>query len=142
MPEHPLLLDTHVWIWMIMGEPAKLSDQAISAIEAAAEAGEILIPAIAVWEVGMLESKGRLSLARPIDDWVKDGLRAPGVRLLDLSPAIAIESTRLPGAPHLDPADRIMIASARITGGRLATKDQAILDYAEGGHLQVMDVGG
>jgi PIN domain nuclease of toxin-antitoxin system len=141
MPDHPVLLDTHAWIWMIMGQSEQLSDRAIAEINAAAETGEILVPVIAVWEVGMLESKGRLSLSRPVEDWVTDGLRAPGVRLLDLSPEIAIESTRLPGAPHLDPADRIMIASTRITGGRLATKDQAILDYAEGGHLQVMDVG-
>jgi PIN domain nuclease of toxin-antitoxin system len=65
--------------------------------------------------------------------------RAPGVRLLELTPDIAIESTRLPGTPHGDPADRIMMASARLTGGRLATCDRGIIDYSTQGHLAVLD---
>ncbi len=87
----------------------------------------------------MLEAKGRISLSRPVDDWVDAALHAPGIRLLPLSPEIAIASTRLPGAPHGDPADRILMASARHLGGRLATCDREILDYAAGGQLKVLD---
>jgi hypothetical protein len=92
------------------------------------------------WEVAMLEAKGRISLSRPVEDWVRSALRAPGTRLLPLTPEIAIESTRLPGSAHGDPADRILIASARVSGGRLATRDRGILDYAGGGHVAVVDV--
>lgn len=138
-PSGPLVLDTHVWLWAVEGRREEFSARAIEEIDAASRRGEILVPAICVWEVAMLEAKGRLSLSRPVDDWVRAALRAPGTRLLELSPEIAIESTRLPGAPHGDPADRMIIASARVVGGRLATRDRAIVAYARDGHVAVLD---
>jgi PIN domain nuclease of toxin-antitoxin system len=108
------VLDTHVWIWVVEGDRAALAPSAIEAISRAAKEGAVRVSAISVWEVAMLEAKGKISLSRPVDDWVQAALRAPGVSLLPLSPDIAIESTRLPGAPGGDPADRILMASARI----------------------------
>jgi PIN domain nuclease of toxin-antitoxin system len=138
-PSPLTVLDTHVWIWVVEGERTALAPSAIDAIEEAAEEGGIRVSAISVWEVAMLEAKGRISLSRPVDDWVHAALHAPGVRLLPLSPEIAIESARLPGAPHADPADRILMASARILGGQLATCDREILNYSEGGRLNVLN---
>lgn len=135
----PLVLDTHVWLWAVSGDREALSAAAVEAIEAGAGAGGILIPAICVWEVAMLESRGRLALSRPVGEWVDAAFRAPGTGLLGLSPEIALESTRLPGSPHGDPADRMIIASARVTGARLATRDRAILEYAAAGHVGVLD---
>jgi PIN domain nuclease of toxin-antitoxin system len=142
MPDQPVpltVLDTHVWIWVVEGDRNALSRTAIDAIEEAARGGAVRVSAISVWEVAMLETKGRISLSLPTEDWVRAALRAPGVGLLPLSPEIAIESTRLPGAPHGDPADRILIASARILGTRLATCDGEILGYSTRKHLAVLD---
>lgn len=142
MPDRPgplTVLDTHVWIWVVEGDRTALSEPAIEAIERAAKGGAVRVSAISVWEVAMLEAKGRISLSRPVDDWVHAALHAPGVRLLALSPEIAIGSTRLPGAPHGDPADRILMASARHLGGQLATCDGEILDYSAGGQLKVLN---
>lgn len=136
----PLILDTHVWLWVVDGDRRQLSAEAIREIDHASRGGDVLVSAISVWEVAMLEAKGRIGLSRPVEEWVHAALRAPGVRLLELTPAIAVESTRLPGSAHGDPADRILIASARVLGGRLATRDRVILDYAEGGHVPVLDV--
>lgn len=133
------VLDTHVWIWVVEGDRTALAPAAIDAIERAARGGAVRVSAISIWEVAMLEAKGRISLSRPVDDWVHAALRAPGVRLLPLSPEIAIESTRLPGAPQGDPADRILMASARVLGGQLATCDRRILDYSAAGQLNVLD---
>ena len=88
----------------------------------------------------MLERLRRISLSRPVEDWVSAALRAPGTHLEALSPAIAIESTRLPGEPPRDPADRMLIATARVLGGQLATRDSSVLEYAQDGHVQVLDV--
>lgn len=141
MPEPaPLLLDTHVWLWVAQGARAELSAGALDEIEAASRRGDVLVSAISVWEVAMLESKGRISLSRPVEDWAAAALRAPGTRLLELSPEIAIQSTRLPGAVHSDPADRILLASARVAGGRLATRDRGIVAYGRAGHVGVLDV--
>jgi PIN domain nuclease of toxin-antitoxin system len=134
-----LVLDTHVWIWTVEGVVGALSDAAVAEIEAASAAGALRVSAISVWEVAMLEARGRIALARPLEEWVRAALRAPGVRLLPLEPEIAVESTRLPGTPHGDPADRILMAGARVVGGRLATCDGGILRYATEGHLRVLD---
>lgn len=142
MPDRPgplVVLDTHVWIWMVEGDRAALSAPAIDAIERAAKAGAVRVSAISVWEVAMLEAKGTISLSRPVEDWVDAAVHVPGIRLLPLSPEIAIESTRLPATPHGDPADRILMASARHLGGQLATCDRKILEYSEGGQLKVLN---
>lgn len=133
------VLDTHVWIWLVEGDRTALSAPAIEAIERAARGGAVRVSAISVWEVAMLEAKGRISLSRPVEDWVQAALHAPGVQLLPLGPEIAIGSTRLPGMPHGDPADRILMASARHLGGQLATCDREILNYSEGGQLRVLN---
>ncbi len=142
MPESGggLLLDTHVWVWMVEGMASELSAAAIAEVEQASRRGALVVSAISVWEVAMLEAKGRLRFSRPVTEWVQSALRAPGLRLLELTPSIAVESTRLPGAPPGDPADRILMASARMEGGRLATRDRGIIDYAQAGNLAVLDV--
>ena len=53
----------------------------------------------------------------------------PGVRLLELTPEIAFESTCLPGDFHRDPADQIIVATSRIHHIALATVDTKILAY-------------
>ncbi|MHB9102871.1 MAG: PIN domain-containing protein [Sulfuricella sp.] len=51
------------------------------------------------------------------------------VQLLDLTPEIAYESTRLPEGFHRDPADQIIVATARAHDISLLTLDAKILAY-------------
>lgn len=132
-----ILLDTHVWIWIMEGARHELSTAAISLIEDAGSRSALLLSAISVWEVAMLEAKGRITLSRAIHEWVGDALTASGLRLAEFSPAIALESARLPGEPHGDAADRIIMATARILGATLITCDERILTYGRSGHLHV-----
>ena len=60
---------------------------------------------------------------------MKQALAYPGVRLLPLSPEIAVESTQLPGAFHKDPADQIIEATARIYNCPPLTSDTKIIAY-------------
>jgi len=71
-------------------------------------------------------------------EWLKQALAYPGVRLLELSPEIAAESTALPGDFHKDPADQIIVATARVHGCRLLIVDRKILDYP---HVQTQESG-
>ena len=134
-----LLLDTHVWIWVVEGVAAELAAAAIGRIEKASDAGAIRVAAISVWEVAMLEARGRLRLALDIDEWVRQAVTAPGTQWVGLSPEIAVDSVRLPGDPEGDPADRMLIATARRIGASLVTRDQRILAYGDSGHLSVVD---
>jgi PIN domain nuclease of toxin-antitoxin system len=135
----PFVLDTHVWIWLMEGLKSELSDATVRVIEEAGSRSELALAAISVWELGMLEAGSRITLSRSIDEWVRVALTAPGLRLVDLTPEVAVESTRLPGGPHGDPADRMIIATTRVLGGTLITCDEQILAYGAGGHLSVRD---
>ena len=139
MSSNLLVLDTHIWIWLLNGNVDQLSENALEAITEASESGQIGVCAISVWEVGMLEAKGRLRLSQGCMDWVRAALSAPGIRLLALTPEIAIESSRLPGEIHSDPADRMLAATARILNGTLITKDQKLLDYGAQSYLSVIE---
>jgi len=134
----PLLLDTHYWIWLQFGIREQLSASVLKAIDQAAASGSLLLSVISVWEVGMLESKGRIQLYSPCEDWVRNALAMPGLSLAALTPEIAVASTRLPQPFHGDPSDRIIVATARALGARLVTRDSKIRDYARKRHVAVL----
>lgn len=131
-----IVLDTHTWIWLMEGSSREMSAATIGLIEAAAARSELAVSAISVWEVAMLEKRRRISLSLSINEWVNRALTVPGLRLADLTPEIALESTRLPGDVHGDPADRIIMATTRILGGTLVTRDKQILAYGRQGHIR------
>jgi PIN domain nuclease of toxin-antitoxin system len=135
----PLVLDTHIWIWLMEGVSGELSAATVRLIDEAGTNAALAVSAISVWEVAMLDQRGRVTLSRSIDEWVRMALTAPGIRLVDLSPEIALESARLPGELHGDPADRILVATARVLGGTLITRDKQILRYAAAGHVRARD---
>ena len=137
--ENPLLLDTHAWLWLVGGlEPLKRS--VLSTVERGARQGRIRVSAISVWEVAMLEAKGRIRLSKDCLSWVHDALASPGISLVPLTPEIAVESCRLPGTFHGDPADRILVATARLLGATLITRDTLILSYGRKKHVAAMAV--
>lgn len=125
----PLLLDTHCWVWLNTDEPRRLGEKARAVIREAASRDMLLVSVISVWEVAMLEAKGRLRMSGSCEVWVREALDLPGLRLAPLTPEIAIDSTRLPGEMRGDPADRILVATARRLGARLMTADRRLLDY-------------
>jgi PIN domain nuclease of toxin-antitoxin system len=136
-PGPRLVLDTHIWVWLMEGM-ADLKPELRSRIESCAREGELLVSAISIWEVGMLEAKGWITFEQECMDWVRDALSAPGIRLAPLEPSVAVASTRLPGGFHGDPADRIIVATARAYACPLVTADQAIAEYAKSGFIKVV----
>ena len=133
-----LLLDTHCWLWTQAGNTEKFSRQGRRLIDKATQSGDLRVSVISVWEIGMLEAKGRLALKMSCTEWVNQALATPGLSLLSLTPEIAIESSRLPGKIHADSADRILIATARINGAQLLTADQRLLDYGRQRHAMIV----
>lgn len=135
MADFRLLLDTHIFLWLMLGSK-DLGNR--EALEESSSRGNLFVSPITCWEVGMLASRGRVSLSLPCHDWMAQALKAPGLSLLPLSAEAAVEASFLPGKFHGDPADRMLVASARAHTLRLATRDQKILDYGESGMVQVL----
>lgn len=136
-PDDLLILDTHVWIWLMEGSD-RLAVPARRRIEQAVPDEALRVCAISVWEAAMLEAKGRILFAEDCGAWIGHALAAPGVSLFPLTPEIAVASTRLPGTLHGDPADRLIVATARCCGATLITADSAILAYGKAGHVRAL----
>lgn len=81
----------------------------------------------------MLVRKGRLALARPVEEWVDAALALPGVTLLPVTSSMALEAARLHDGFPGDPVDRMLVAAARLTGAALVTRDRRILDSGSDG---------
>lgn len=122
-----ILLDTHVWIWLVHRDP-QLPSHLQELIEQRRSDG-IAVSAISCWEVAKLVERERLELPLDIHEWMDLALVGSGIDLVALSPAIAIASTTLPGEFHRDPADQIIVATSRVLDARLATCDQRIIRY-------------
>lgn len=134
----PLLWDTCAALWIY--EKAKLSQPALDALAAAHRAGvPSYVSPITAWEIGMLTSRGRLQLLIRPERWFANLFEVPGVHLADMPPELLIASSYLPGKPPRDPADRIIVATARDLGATLITRDRALLDYGEQGHVRVVE---
>src|SRR5437016_13942892 len=133
----PLLLDTCAAIWLAQAE--KLNDEATRALEKAYDAGvTAYVSPITAWEVGLLMSRGRLSLLIKPQLWFQRLFDVLNFRLAGMPPEVLIASSFLPGMPPRDPADRIIAATAREYGYRLMTRDRPLLAYAEQGHIQAL----
>jgi PIN domain nuclease of toxin-antitoxin system len=100
----PLLLDTHIWLWVVAGS-TELSTPTRQAIDKAAAEGALRIAAISLWEIALLASRGRIVLGKSISLWLDKALAEPGPAIEPLNQQVAIESYALPEVFHPDPAD-------------------------------------
>ena len=133
----PVLLDTHVWVWLVESR-AGVRPEAVELMERAGEESFLRVSAISAWEVGMLEARGRLRFDVTCEEWVEQAFGLPGLSFIPLTPSICVRSSRLPGVFHGDPADRLIVATSRDLGAVLLTRDDPILQYAAQGYLQAL----
>ena len=128
-----IVLDSHVWVWWVLGDP-RLSDEHLRLLQEAESEG-LGVSIISCWEVAKLVELGRLEVPIEIEQWLAQALRYPGVQLLDLTVEIVVDATRLPGEFHRDPADQLLVATARCLEVPLASADRKILAYD---HVQTL----
>lgn len=123
MMKPPVLLDTHIWLWWLLGQP-ELSAREREALDAFAAMGTPPgLSAISLWEAQMLVEKGRLTLETPLAYWLPTAAAPETVTLLPMEVDVVLALENLPKSFHGDPADRIIVATARAHGLMLATHD-------------------
>ena len=122
----PVLLDTHVLVWLLE-DYSQLGRRAAHRADTAARTGVLLVSAITFWEVALLAMRHRVTLAQTVAGWRRRVLDL-GIEEISVSGDIGILATELEGLPA-DPADRIIAATASTQGAVLVTADQKILDW-------------
>ena len=103
-----LLLDSHAFLWFIMGS-ANLSVNARALIED--PANERLLSVASLWEIAIKTSFGKLTLSAPFDELIPAQLKLNGIDLLNIKVDHLSTLTTLP-FHHRDPFDRLIIAQA------------------------------
>ena len=120
-----LLLDTHAFLWFIMGSP-NLSADARALIEAGAN--EKFLSVAGLWEIAIKVSIGKLSLAAPFGVLIPQQLGLNGIELLNISAGHAAVVSTLP-FHHRDPFDRLLIAQAMVEQVPVVSVDTAFDAY-------------
>ncbi len=119
------VLDTHIWIWWMLGSP-DLSQAERDALDALSPENRPVLSDISLWEFATLVDLGRVVIHQSVEEWLRIAASPATVKIQPITPAIVAEMNRLPAGFHRDPADRLIVATARCLKLTLATKDQKI----------------
>lgn len=119
-----LLLDTHIWLWSLL-EPDRLSAKVAAALDDSAN--ERWLSPLSIWEALLLIERGRLTVDRPGETWVREALERAPVLEAALTSEVALVSRRLK-TQHRDPVDRFLAATANVFELTLVTADAALLE--------------
>ncbi|MGH9125204.1 MAG: type II toxin-antitoxin system VapC family toxin [Acidimicrobiales bacterium] len=101
-----LLLDTHVLLWWLAGDP-HLPNPAHDAIASADNT--VMISSASAWEIAIKKATGRLDTP----DDLLEALDANEFATLPITIVHALAAGALP-AHHSDPFDRMLIAQSRV----------------------------
>jgi PIN domain nuclease of toxin-antitoxin system len=122
-----ILLDTHVLVWAVTKD-RRLGKKARALISKHWALDQVAVSAISFWEIGMLQSRGRLQIDVGIEQW-RGELLGSGLIELAMDGAICVRSLDF-GQLSGDPADRFVAATALLNNATLITADEKILRWS------------
>jgi PIN domain nuclease of toxin-antitoxin system len=120
-----LLLDTHIFLWYISGDP-HLPVPVRDAVRD--PANEVYLSAVSVWEAVVKHALGKLPLPAPPAEYLPRQRAAHKIAPPALTEGALLHLAALPPL-HRDPFDRILIAQALQHGLTVATVDNAVRAY-------------
>jgi len=77
-----IVLDTHIWFWMMTQDFERIPNYWQEEIEAAIQVG---VSAISCYEIALASQKQRLELPCPISEWLVEAVLPSGIELLPLT---------------------------------------------------------
>lgn len=120
-----ILLDTHVFLWYISGDP-KLPAAYRAAIQD--PTNEVFLSVASVWEAVIKYQLGKLPLPAPPAEYLSQQRDAHGIVALPIDEGAMLPLAALP-PHHRDPFDRMMVAQAIQHGLTVATVDPNVMAY-------------
>lgn len=119
-----LLIDTHILIWFLEGN--KLLTKSRRQIIANPQ-NDVLVSTASLWEIAIKISVGKLSLARPLTDVIKQ-IAIENIEILPIAPEHILQVSVLP-FHHRDPFDRMIIVQAQLENLQVLTDDDEFSNY-------------
>lgn len=118
-----LLLDTHIYLWVVSGSnrlPAEVAGLL-------SRADSVYVSAASFWEIAIKVRSGKL--VADIDELFND-IETNGIQIL---PVFAHHATQVASMPllHNDPFDRMLVAQATAENFYLVTADHQLPQYSE-----------
>ena len=123
----PPLLDTHLWLWWLLGD-SRIARAEADALDAFPPDDRPWLCDISIWEATLLVEKERVELDCSLADFLETAASPATVRVLPITARVAVEMNDLPDSFHRDPADRLIVATARAHGLAVATRDSLIVE--------------
>lgn len=119
-----IICDTHVLLFWADAQD-RLTDKVNHILETGIRDRTLACCGISLWEIAMLWARGRLQPKAPPAQYMHDILTAMRVKILPITPEIAVisQSTFF---SHKDPADRIIAATAIYYKTPLITADNKL----------------
>jgi PIN domain nuclease of toxin-antitoxin system len=125
-----VLLDTHVWLWSAEGDTRRVGRRTRQLLARAGVGDSMRVSPVTLFEVAALHALGRVRLACPPEQWIRNALAGSGARIAELTPMIAVDAGQIGRTALADPLDRLLVATARQLGAVFLTADARILEYA------------
>jgi PIN domain nuclease of toxin-antitoxin system len=122
-----IILDTHIWLWLVNGSFDLFPARWRELIEAAERVG---ISPISCYEVALAHQKGRIKISTPLSEWFSQAITPFGIELFPVDERIAVRAVEL-SPVHQDPFDRLIIATALEYDAKLASVDNLFARYPE-----------
>ena len=122
-----ILLDTHVWLWWLLGD-GNLSDNQRSILNGLASKKQLALSWVSVWELEMLERKQRVHLVPNFHEWTKTATDSSFIQLIGVDSELVFAQRSLPEKFHTDPADRLIATTSIVYKYPLATFDRKIIE--------------
>ncbi len=120
-----LLLDTHIFLWMVLDSPAL--PKHLRAPLADPE-NEAFVSAASAWEISTKSRLGKLPHAQAVAEDISGCVRAAGLAPLAITMPHAERAGAL-ASSHRDPFDRMLVAQAQIEGLTLVSVDPAMAEF-------------
>jgi PIN domain nuclease of toxin-antitoxin system len=119
-----LLLDTHLLLWWLSGNP-QLPQAVVERVQA--PEAEVFVSQASLWEMAIKVSIGRLQLDLPE---LERQVPLQGFRWLPISNAhlLAVAGLETDGV-HRDPFDRLLVCQSRVEPMLLLTVDSQLRSY-------------
>lgn len=126
MPEI-ILLDTHIWLWLVHGKTHLFPVQWKEIFELTPR---LAVSPVSCYEIALAVKKGRITLSKTVPEWFISALEPAGIELLpinEITANLAVELSPI----HKDPFDRLIIATALVYNAKLASVDNQFPRYPE-----------